>query len=382
MTIQRFVAVLILLSSFLVSVLAQDTPNTILLHPNSLYEVASQQNIVTRNKYTLTVRDTLSHSVLWTMDVKDLGWRRTKDKLVLFNLGYIKVLDLATGKELWNKVSKGNPIQPVYVNDNILVAYKVMGSGLLRGLDITTGEVVWKKSLDWSMGWSFIEPISNDSAWVAADNLYRINWNTGVSEKFPIKSGFTDGKRLAKLAFASIAMGVMTAGLTGGAVTSYLVPIPSNNEVGQRTTNALLPVHPDNMNIAGTVSNLVTSGNLHYIADRNYLSCFDDNLNVIWRYPFPERRGSESHLILRDGVVYIVNLGKAIRENNPEYATGIPFTAAFNALNGVPYWYKEHSEKKRIIKDYRFEGSENIVLEFEDETYRQSLIDGSTTKVE
>lgn len=376
MNFKRILSVLALVCTISTASFADICPETVLTHKDSPYEVVSKQDLITPNKFVLSGRDTLTHTERWSIEIKDIGWRMTRDKVLLFNLGYIKVLDLASGKELWGKESKGNPIQPVYVTDNILVVYKVMGSGLLRGLDLATGEVVWKKSLDCSKGWSFIEPISADSAWVAADNLYRIDWNTGKSDKFSIKSGFTNGKKLASLMATSLAMGIVTAGLSGGAITSYLIPTSSTNKVGLQTTNALLPVYPDNMNIAGTVSNLITSGNLHYIADRNNLMCFDDNLNLVWRYDFPERRGSSSHLILRDGVIYMVNLGKAIRENDPEYATGIPFTAAFNAQNGVPYWYKELSEKKQAIKDFHFEGTDEIVIQFEDNTIRQMLTDG------
>lgn len=377
MNIKRILSVLALLCTISLTAFADVTHDSILTHPQSPYEVVAQKDTTTPNKFILSICDTTTHNQHWAIEVKDLGWRMTKDKLVLFNFGYIKVLSLYTGREIWSKQTKGNPILPVYVTDNILVAYKATNTQLLRGYNLATGEIVWKQTLDNRYGWSYIEPINEDSAWVVANNLYRFDWNTGEKEKFDIKPGFADSKRAAGFILKSAALGMMTAAATGGLFTAYLIPLPSSNTVAPHTSNALLPVYPDNMNIAGTVSNLVTSGNLHYIADRNNLMCFDDNLNLVWRYDFPERRGSRSHLILRDGVIYMVNLGKAIREDNPEYATGIPFTAAFNALNGVPYWYTELSEKKKIIQDYHFEGTDEIVILFEDKTIRQSLFDGS-----
>lgn len=373
MNTKRFLSLLALVCGISIAAFA----GNVLTYPDSPYELVSTPVADTPNKYILSICDTTTHNEIWAMEVKDLDWRMTRDKVVLFNYGYIKVLSLITGREIWCKDGKFNAVYPVYVNDKVLVAYKAPNTQLLRAYDLATGEIIWKKTLDNRYGWSYIEPINADSAWVAADDLYRMDWNTGKADKFKIKSGFADGKYAAKFILTSAMLGGMVSAATGGLFTVYTVPLPSRNTDAPTTLNTLMPVYPDNMNISGTVSNLLTNGPLHYIADRNNLSCFDDDMTLIWRYTFPERRGSRSHLIMGDGVVYMVNLGKAVRQGDPDYATGIPFVAAFNALNGVPYWYTELSEKKKAIQDYHFKGTDEIVVDLEDARVSVSLNDGS-----
>lgn len=284
---------------------------------------------------------------------------------VLFNSKGVKslYLDLQTGQEKWNK--KMLP----YILDhhnNKLWAYKNAVSKKLECYDTASGTLLWTREIPHTYGWNHHELINDSTRLIVSDGIHLVNINDGTGKSYPMETGTTNYTEAVALG----ALGVLTGALTGVAM------FPTGG-------NAVMEL----------TSNVLREDSLVYFASRTQLLCMDEQMNVKWGYPLPDKLTSHSILFTSDDRIYMINYGCGYRGNFRDFSSsyerkmmevniGRPFIACLDKNTGKNIYLNQLTKKKDRIEDACLKRERNtLYLMFDDGISFCQLTDSSEIEV-
>ena len=241
---------------------------------------------------------------------------------------------------------------PFYIHNGILLA---MGAARERfyGYDLTTGKELWEVKISHDGGISDVYSMDDDHVLLVADDLVKINTKTGKKKSLDIKTSILNGKQLTAQILVGVASAVSIAAVAsaGGGTFYYFVP---NGGKRQHTSNGMLYTINGSPNaITKLSSNILQGGDLYYLADRDSVRCFDENLNIQWATKLISGYGSHSYLRLSGDTLWMVNYGIATFRSIEQSNTGRPFVAAFNARTGEQLLLKKVGKRHAPVKQVK-----------------------------
>ncbi len=259
-------------------------------------------------------------------------------------------LDIRTGNEIWEVKNNIYYVDPV---DNIGIGYRFKSStgysNELEGIDLKSGNVIWKRDLNREYGWNDVFHTNDSTMIVVAAGLHSININNGNGWDYNTITGKKDYTGTV----AANAVGVAAGLLTGTFVMS--------------TGHNL---------VRDVVSNSLVDSSFVYFASKEQLSKIDKQTGVIaWKYPFPNDLASKSSIFMNDSVVFMVNKGYAFMGYR-QLDFGKPFIAAFDRETGKQKYLTLINVKKDPILGFQILQDE-VYLVFKNRIARYSIKTGS-----
>lgn len=259
-------------------------------------------------------------------------------------------LDIRTGNEIWKVKNNIYYVDPV---DNIGIGYRFKSStgysNELEGIDLKSGNVIWKRDLNREYGWNDIFYTNDSTMIVVAAGLHSININSGQGWDYNTITGKKDYTGTVAANAAGAALGI----LTGTFVMST-----GHNLVRDIVSNSLV----DSVYI--------------YFASKEQLSKIDKQTGEIaWKYPFPNDLASKSSIFMNDSIVFMVNKGYAFMGYR-QLDFGKPFIAAFDRETGKQKYLTLINVKKDPILGFQLLQDE-MYLVFKNRIAKHSIKNGS-----
>ena len=225
--------------------------------------------------------------------------------------------EIETGQKLWKD---WNYLTRIDEKNDVLLGYETDEPGISKMyiINMLTNKVIAKTKIphDKCWGWNDVIRQDDNHIIVLANNLNRVNLQTGEQQTIETKAGVIDAGKAVLNGLLWMGAGMVPV---GGAILQYGLFYPAS--VSRNATTAL---H----------SNICQSGSLYYFADSEHLMCFDGELNVRWSIDLPEKAGSHSTLLLRDNTLYLLNYGYGESSTGKQKKMGQPFMAAYDAGTG------------------------------------------------
>lgn len=270
----------------------------------------------------------------------------------------VLMLDSATGEVRWQ--SKFYPVQ-FDDSTNVVLGYSSASSSKLHGYNLTTGQELWTVSMPHNKNWGWNNVIREDSVhWlIVADNLNRLNIQTGEVCVYDAKTGVNDIKGALLQGLA------MAAGAAAGAMVTGHAVYP----VGTVSPHIINQLH----------SNVLQDDSLFFFADRQHLVCLNQSMNVVWNYDLPSKTSASSRLVCNDSTLYMFNLGYGLKDGRLRTKMGRPFIAAFDKRTGACCFMNMLSLKKDIVEDAVL-NQDGVFMLFDDGlAYKRDLNDSTVT---
>ena len=268
----------------------------------------------------------------------------SRPNLFRFSTNRLARLDLNTGKKLWSTNNRFVRI----INDNIIVHSDGLSSGI-NALSLETGKKQWSIKIGMTQGISYNYTIDENSDFLVANELCRINWATGEVKQLESKTTITDKGSL----IAGILSGVYYGpqGATMGTLVDspdYYQPVEyaKLQEESERPFDRSLFMYPEHTQISGLTSGIARRDGRNYYADRNSIRCFDDDMNELWNTPL-EVKATRSDVFLRGDTVYMINLAMGMYGSSGMCPREHPYVAAFSATDGHQLFINEWDKKKK-----------------------------------
>ncbi len=222
------------------------------------------------------------------------------------NKGYC--LNINTGDKLWEVKNNIYYVDPI---ENIGIGYKfessIGHSNELEGIDLKSGNVIWKKELNREYGWNEVFYINDTTMIVVAAGLHSININSGKGWDY---NTITGKKNYTGTAIAN-AVGVAAGLLTGTFIIS----------TGHNLVRDL-------------VSNVLLDSSYIYMASKEQLAKIDKQTGeIIWKNPFSKDLASKSSIFMNDSLIFMINKGFAFMGYR-QLDFGKPFIAAYDKETG------------------------------------------------
>lgn len=209
-------------------------------------------------------------------------------------------------------------VDPILVNDslNFIIGYKTQESMKLRGLEFSTGKVLWEKSVPCNKNWGWNEKrmLSDSLIVVANNNLDFLNPKTGDLHYIKAYNGYVDKGAIFAAALGGIALGAFTGAFTGFATT--YVPYVGPNV------------------IAHTCSNIVYRDERLFFSDKRVLMCLDTAGNKIWNHTFKSDFAACAHLQMLGDKLCMINYGYGLKGGSAREVCGKPFISNFDISTG------------------------------------------------
>lgn len=254
------------------------------------------------------------------------------------------LLSLFSGSEKW---SKKFPFLPCYLAGDMIVGYKNYTSKKLKGIRLNNGEEVWETAITHDGGWSNTQMIDEHSMYIIADNLCRLNLETGETNQLDCRAAINDGNRIFKTLAAGIGTGLTTGLLTGVGIYGYTIA-----DWSVKTGSTICAVPSDGYHIFGLCSNILVDGTLNYFSDRSKMRCFNENMEVVWEVELPDSHSAGAYLIDRGETIMMINTGRANRPRYAFYGSGTPYVATFSKADGSVLSYEPFAEEKECVQHY------------------------------
>lgn len=279
-------------------------------------------------RLVVTVKRVSDKQQLYQKEFKyETGFMLSANSIAEYDQKSVSVFNLESGTKLLKKYG----IILGLVHDNIILSTL---TGKVGAYSVNTGEEIWKKKLIGTSGLTYNQTIDKETDYIVTNDLVRINWNTGDTQKLESKTSITDKKEVMNKLFTGLALGAVS-GIAGGMTGYYPVIIPTySNYRLMPFTGRRFFFCPNNDKIAGLTSDIVNRDNLNYYADRNSIRCFDNNLNEKWKTELSEK-GTRSNLFLRGDTVFMVNLATAFYGNAGFKQIDKPYIAAYRTSDGA-----------------------------------------------
>ncbi len=305
-----------------------------------------------RNSGYILQYDLNNESLLWskkiayqTSDLLQFG-----NTMILSSLNKSNCLDIRTGEKTWkvkNNIYYADPIEKIGIGYRLqsLDGY----SNKLEGINLENGEIIWKRKLDQDYGWNDVFYTNDSTLIVVASGLHAININNGKGWDYDTETGKKDYTGT----IAGNALGVVAGLLTGTFMMSLGNDLVSN-----------------------VVSNTLIDSSSIYLASREQLARVDKQTGeVIWKHTFPKKIASKSKILMREDLVFMVNMGYASMGNRQLYF-GKPFIAAFDRETGKQQFQTLIDVKKDPIFDFKLT-QDVIYLVFKNRIEKYSMETGS-----
>ncbi len=296
--------------------------------------------------------DIRGKKILWTRKIAYMTSSLLQfSKTMLFtvaNKSYC--LDINSGNELWEV--KNN----IYFTDplnNIGIGYKFKNStgftNELEGIDLKTGNVIWKRDLNREYGWDNLFYSDDSTIIVVAAGLHSININNGRGWDYNTITGKKDYKGTA----AANAVGIAAGLLTGAFLMS----------TGYNLVRDL-------------VSNTIIDSSSIYFASKEQLVKINKQSGVIdWKYSFPDGIASKSSIFINDSTVFMINKGIAFMGYR-QLDFGKPFFAAFDRQTGRQVFFSLINDGDDPVMSFQMLDNE-IYLLFKNRIKKYSMVTGN-----
>ena len=279
------------------------------------------------NKGNILQYDLNNKNLLWSKKIayQTSSLQQFSNTMIFTVANKSNCLDIKTGNEIWEVKNNIYYVDPV---DNIGIGYRFKSStgysNELEGIDLKSGNVIWKRDLNREYGWN---------------DVFYTNTITG-------KKDYTGTA-------AANAVGVAAGLLTGTFVMST-----GHNLVRDVVSNSLV----DSLYI--------------YLASKEQLVKIDKQTGeVAWNYPFPNDLASKSSIFMNDSVVFMVNKGYAFMGYR-QLDFGKPFIAAFDRETGKQKYLSLINVKKDPILGFKIL-QEEVYLVFKNRIAKYSIQTGN-----
>ncbi len=258
-------------------------------------------------------------------------------------------LDINTGNKLWDVKNDIYFVDPIY---NIGIGYKFKTfagyTNELEGIDLKTGNVVWKKELNREYGWNDVFYINDSTVIVVAAGLHAINIKNGKGWDYNAITGQKDYTGNVAANTAGAALGLLTG--TFVISTGYKL-------------------------VRDVVSNAMGDSTHIYFSSKEQLVKIDKQSGeVAWKYPLPKDFTSKSLIFMNDSLIFMVNMGYAFMGYR-KLDFGMPFIAAYDKENGNQKYLSTIIVKKDPILGFYILDRE-IYLVFKNRISKYSLEEG------
>ena len=259
-----------------------------------------------------------SHKMEWTMPF-NYSYRVVfgQKRIYACAKGRTIAYEIETGRKLWKDWSYLTRIDE---KNDVLLGYETdePGSSKIFIINMLTNKIIAKTKIPHDKCWGWNDVIQQDDSHiiVLANNLNRVNLQTGEQQTIETKTGVIDAGKAVLNGLLWMGAGMVPM---GGPILQKGLFMPAS--VSRNATTAL---H----------SNICQNGSLYYFADSERLICFDSELKVLWSSNLPEKAGSHSTLLLRNDTLTLFNYGYGVTSTGKQKEVGQPFMAAYDARTG------------------------------------------------
>lgn len=280
-----------------------------------------------KNNGQIIQYDLANQKVLWNkrINYQTSHLKQASNKLIFCTSNKNINLDLKTGKKVWKARNT------LFFLDNTLdLGFGFnFGNGHLEGIDLTTGQALWRRPMSREYGWNG-EFYSNDSTIIiCASGLHSLNLRTGQGWDYNTITGKKDYKGTIAANAVGAALGILTG--------TFVV-----------TTGHNL--------VRDIVSNTLEDSLYYYLASREHLAKIDKTKgSVKWFSAFEKGFSSKSTIFSDDSLIYMINHGYAFMGNR-KLDIGQPFIAAFNKETGRKKYLTQLSFEDAQIMDFQVQG--------------------------
>ncbi len=303
------------------------------------------------NKGDIVQYDTKNSRVLWNKKIfYESSYLQQFSKAMIYTVGNKSYcLDIYRGNDIWEVKNNIYFVDPV---DYIGIGYKFKSStgysNILEGIDLTNGNVIWKRELNREYGWNNLFYTNDSTLIVVAAGLHSVNIRTGKGWDYNAVTGKKDYTGTAIANAAGVGLGLLTG------------------------TFALSTGHDL---IRELVSNTLTDSANIYFASKDELVRVDKQSGeIVWKSQFPDNTAGKSSIFMIDSMLYMINKGMAFMGNR-QLAFGKPFIAAFDRQSGNQKFFSLLDVKDDPILYYKVKNKE-FLLVFKNRIARYSMETG------
>lgn len=324
-------------------------------------------------------------SVLWNSGIKGKikDTRTTRYGMLVTTSNDIRMLDIKDGTQKWTA-----EIYPAYIDDSldVLIGYtsNSLKSSKLKAIKASTGELIWegkvKRNVSW--GWDDAYKMDDGRIIVVGDDINVIDLLTGDIKTIEAKTGYRETGKMALSLLGSAALSVaVSAALPSNTYVLYYRVAPDGSHMGFAGPNSFFFAGDYGPNILnGLSSNILKHDSHYYIADRDSLRCFSNDMQPIWQYAYPSKKASASYLIAENGNIYMLNYGYGLSNGIWKRKNSRPFIASINAHTGEQNMFCAMKMKKDIIEDSE-RTEDGLLYMFDDGMAYQKNINDTTIEI-
>ena len=267
----------------------------------------------------LGLYDVSRHRMMWRTDVDF-----KKDYYIPTSKGVI----LQSGKSTFLLDEKGSicwemkKFCPVYadVRNGVVLGYPKKTSNELMGVSLTKGQNLWTSVLSHNGGWNETMPLEDGRLLISADMICLLDPLTGKMHTKSIENSRTSYKQ-ALINGSGVAIGGILAGAIGGAVFAHYMPVGGS--------------YLYHLN-----SNFYVDDGYIYYADRNFISCMNDKLRVIWEKELP-KKASMSRIYIQEDTLFFENTGWGQNVKGDFYGDTRPYIMRYDRRDGTELCRRE-----------------------------------------
>lgn len=281
-------------------------------------------------KHILKVYRMSDKKLMWISDVykaHKVRYRFLRQGILEIDEGAITLRSKLNGTEIWSKSATFIGI----VDDKVIACGGAITA--LNAYSIDDGAKIWGGVLKMDCGVTYNQPIDGSHDYIVANNLFRIDWNTGNRVKLSSSTGVEYG-------FSNSMLFGTMFGALGSLIGSGIDALSSERSTLAEADKHDLFMRPYNNRMGGLTSNIVALNGRNYYADHDGIKCFDDSLNIIWKTKIKGGYGSRSKLLVKNDTAYVINFALGFVPSGAAKFYGAPFVASFNINNGEALDFK------------------------------------------
>jgi hypothetical protein len=287
------------------------------------------------NSGNVLVYDLVNKNVKWSqkMNYSQDNILQRKDMMIRISRLKSYCINVENGENKWDIQ---NQINYIDTRQNIGIGYKstaFAGFNTLEGIDLKTGEALWKKTLNGKYEWN-----SNFSRIFMWDGAFRLNDSTTVI----------------------VIRGLHGINLKTGKGWDY---------------DAVTGTFDYRGYISGLFSNILVDSTSIFMASKTKITRLDYDGKIKWTQPLPVDSTSSSSIFIKDSLLCMVNKGYGISGYSQKF-DGKPYLATYDLKTGNQHLLTVIEGKKQQINGFKV-NKDAILLVFKNRVSKYSLIDGS-----
>ncbi|MBO4664726.1 MAG: hypothetical protein J5663_10005 [Bacteroidaceae bacterium] len=280
----------------------------------------------------------------------------------------MRLYDYNTGKRLW-KVSAPNCCG--VIDDKGFVSEMETN---IWAISLKNGKKLWRTDFCFVNGLSASYDIDAIHSFLAMDQLYMLNWETGQYLSTNIKTNDGNNGNVA----GNIYLFEFGIGYGVANPSNYkTIPIIRNHTTNKTNTELLLP--PNNLLNSALTSNIVRDRNKFYFADKNNIMCFDKGFKFFWKTKYTEENATRSELVLVGDNIYQLNFGFGISDLKPT-KYGHAYIAGYKASDGTEIFHKRLFDKMKMALSVNIDKEKACML-FDDAMSSVYFADNSVNTI-